>query len=230
MREVKTRIEAPSLDKRENSFRMFLRILGDHLKVNDSELSERLFSRIYLRFPAGKTEKLSDYREQGVYHLSSLFLTMGISSREASVIQRLVEILATMPRSDSTREGKHEMIWKSYAASLLALQDIQANMSAPIKIILKHMDWCLSEQQTNPLAHFIDGLEVLSQNVSQTCGILHVIGDWIPKYLDICRPREVSRLFTMLTPIVQSIESHEGNDEFESKKKPNFGFFYFRFG
>jgi len=122
-----------------------------------------------------------------------------------------VELLAAIPRTEGLKEAKHEMIWKSYAASLLTLDEMKTDMAEITGHVIEHTTWCLSQQQLTPLVHFLDVLKILLQkDVAIVKGLHCLIGEWIGVYAATCRKTDVGRFLAIFIPMLKQIKVSGG--------------------
>jgi hypothetical protein len=79
LQQVKTRLEVSAVPD-EDSFCLFLRLLGKHLICclahNQQRHWQQMKGRIYSKFPPNKLLALA---ELGLYHFVSLFLTLAVT-------------------------------------------------------------------------------------------------------------------------------------------------------
>jgi hypothetical protein len=80
LQQVKSRLEFSEAPQDENSFSLFLCLLGKHLTSCLSQSHERQWQqmkgRIYSKFSPSKLRALT---EMGLYHFVSLFLTLAVT-------------------------------------------------------------------------------------------------------------------------------------------------------
>lgn len=109
------------------------------------------------------------------------------------------------------KDAKHEMIWKGYAACLLAVEEMHADMTESADMIMKHVDWCINRPVMSPLVHLIDGLTVLFQrDVEGTRGLHQLLRPWIMDYLKMCRKTDIVRFLSMFVPLLQKLRTCGG--------------------
>ncbi|XP_053397350.1 protein MMS22-like isoform X2 [Mercenaria mercenaria] len=202
-----------SLDK-ETSFQLFLRLLSQHVgKLYSSGSTQewkQVKGRIYSKFHARRVQELM---ESGLYNLSTLFITLGMTADLEDVASKLCDFY-DMLDVQSITFAKRSVVWRG--AFTLMLVYVERNMDVGFLadrmmaafdnavsdfgaagIDSKHLLWKL-------ILIYIEGLqEVIETSSTLQLSEYKLICPAVHKLLTVCSEHELRSTLSMLHSVVQ---------------------------
>uniref|UniRef100_A0A1B6DB75 Protein MMS22-like n=2 Tax=Clastoptera arizonana TaxID=38151 RepID=A0A1B6DB75_9HEMI len=210
--QVLSRLEGCSELKQNNlnSFQMFLKILGSHLRKTSSEEKhwKQLRGRIYSKLSAAKMTALS---ETGIYNFVSLFLTLAVSADMVEVTDKMQHFLGMITESNLDL-GKRQIIWKSRLASIILLAEKGLDFSKILTPIIQEINVLVADlknEHSLPLLRtFVEALQdILDCNDRITSSHCLLFGKWISRYLADCQCTDASRLLDIILIVINRLRN-----------------------
>ncbi|XP_039298055.1 protein MMS22-like [Nilaparvata lugens] len=170
-------------DEKFNSFHLFLRLLGHHLRrtCGEKRFWNQLKGRIYSKFPASKMIALT---ELGVYNFVSLFLTIAVVKLDevGEICKNLQDFLDLTNKKDSSIRS---LVFLTHVTILdmLARNGIEFSMCAANFVkFLKSLD-LRSPENIRLTSCGIDSLRTVFVSDKIDLGLPKIVDDWVCDYL-----------------------------------------------
>ncbi|XP_054272985.1 protein MMS22-like [Macrosteles quadrilineatus] len=207
VKQVKARLlSASSCD---NSFQMFLRIIGLYLQrvsaLGQSHWNQ-IRGRIYSKLSPVKVNSLN---ETGLNNLVALFLTMAVTADLSDVTKKLQSLLVSLPESEM-ESSTRRLVWMSHLSVGVLLAERGLEITPALEPITK----CLG-QTTEVCLHrtFIDGIkDIMESTNSLKVDYTALVGPWISKYLSECSSNDSFRLLETLSLLISRVKNQPGDN------------------
>lgn len=202
------------LNPNATSYDMFVHLLGKMTQrfTLDGQKNQvqKILSRIYAKFPAGKLQTLN---EMGIHNILKLFLTLAISTNFQDIAKKVSDTLLQIPID---RINHQQQLMKGHMAMLILHRESQINITQYVTKLMLQVE-VLTEKSnssvTSVLKIIADALPVIllrnSEEETFENGEDLLLDLWIVKYLSVGTVAEQDRVFESLTKIIQKIrENH----------------------
>ncbi|PNF31542.1 hypothetical protein B7P43_G00781 [Cryptotermes secundus] len=209
LQQVKSRLEVSEAAQDEDSFSLFLCLLGKHLMCCVSHGQQRhwhhMKGRIYSKFSPNKLLALT---ELGLYHFVSLFLTLALTVDLQEVSKKLQDLLSLLPIGSIDLNRQHVILKLNFALMQLYVErglDI-ADIALPLQSIGMELCTHKSGNSVMLMRTFVEGIQDII-DVSPTLQLSEhsLIGGWITHYLSNSSLVDSCRLLDTVNSIVSKL-------------------------
>ncbi|XP_046669510.1 protein MMS22-like isoform X2 [Homalodisca vitripennis] len=190
----------------DDSFQMFLRILGLHLQRVSGQTQHwnQIRGRIYSKLSPSKMQGLT---EVGLYHIASLFLTLAVTADLTEVCKKLQVLLGALSEPE-LEGGMRRLVWRTHLSVCLLAAERGQDFTAFLSPVTSALDNTTNIQEAVALFRtYLDGLkDIIECSPCLRMDYNILIGNWIPKYLTECSQNDANRLLDTLQVLTSRVQ------------------------